>query len=289
MERGDVGFDPAPTRRTNMTNEAKTILGVFAHPDDESMGPAGRWRSTPQRDTGWLLSPPPTGGREALRGTAGDTANFARPAAVKPSRRQGFSARVPRFSWTGRWKTRSEHPRHRSGNHPNHQTGKTGCAHNISRVGISYHPDHRVVALALKGAYLGAGRRGWYSDAAVEALPPHAPSRLYYYTVRRSLIEKVAWPRNVYASTDDEITTLVDTAAFADVRWRAIQAHESQKDGPPFRILYEAGMFNEECFVRVFPSCAPESPGNRPDRRPAGGLTFDLDAAGRPRKPTRRA
>lgn len=120
--------------------------------------------------------------------------------------------------------------------------------------GISYHSDHRVIALALQGAFLGAGRRGWYSEDAVETLPPHAASRLYYYTLRRSLIDKVDWPRVVYASPDDEITTVIDTADFADVRWRAIRAHESQKDGPPFRLLYDAGMFAEECFVRVFPS-----------------------------------
>jgi N-acetyl-1-D-myo-inositol-2-amino-2-deoxy-alpha-D-glucopyranoside deacetylase/mycothiol S-conjugate amidase len=120
--------------------------------------------------------------------------------------------------------------------------------------GISYHADHRVVALALSGAFLGSGRSGWYADERVDALPPHAASKLYYYTVARSWIDKVDWPRTVYASPDEEITTVIDTEATADVKWRAIQAHKTQRNGPPFDKLYEAGVFAQESFVRVFPS-----------------------------------
>jgi LmbE family N-acetylglucosaminyl deacetylase len=94
----------------------------------------------------------------------------------------------------------------------------------------------------------------------VEALAPHATAKLYHYTLRRSWMERVAWPRSVYSSPDDEITTVVDTSEFAEVRWRAIRAHDSQKEGPPFELLYAAGMFSEECFVRVFPSRRPGEP-----------------------------
>jgi LmbE family N-acetylglucosaminyl deacetylase len=120
--------------------------------------------------------------------------------------------------------------------------------------GISRHPDHRVIALAVKGAFLGAARAGWYADAGVESFAPHETAKLYYYTVRRTAIAKLEWPRAVYASPDEEITTVIDTRATAEVRWRAIQAHDSQRGGPPFQRLRDAGLFTEECFVRVFPS-----------------------------------
>jgi LmbE family N-acetylglucosaminyl deacetylase len=123
--------------------------------------------------------------------------------------------------------------------------------------GISYHPDHRVLAMALVGAFMGSARAGWYVDPEVEALPPHRPSKLYHYTAIRSLIERIDWRRDVYASPDDEITTLIDTRAWADAKWEAIQAHDSQRDGPPFKAAYEAGVFAREAFVRVFPSWAP--------------------------------
>ena len=247
-----------------MMDSPKTILGVFSHPDDESMGPGGSLAKYAAEGHRVAFVTATDGGAGRLfderPGDSGELRATRRRETVKAARILGIEF-LGFLGWEdGRLKD------------SNILDIEVEIAKIIRREkpdvlitfhgsGISYHPDHRVIALALKGAYLGAGRRGWYSDAAVEALPPHAPSRLYYYTVRRSLIEKVNWPRNVYASADDEITTLVDTAAFADVRWRAIQAHETQKDGPPFRILYDAGMFNEECFVRVFPSWRPGEPG----------------------------
>lgn len=123
--------------------------------------------------------------------------------------------------------------------------------------GISRHPDHRVIALAVQGAFCGAARSGWYASDTVEALAPHAASKLYAYTIRRSAIASVDWPRDIYASPDDEITTIIDTRETAEVRWRAVLAHESQRNGPPFERLYEAGLFERECFVRVFPSPRP--------------------------------
>jgi LmbE family N-acetylglucosaminyl deacetylase len=119
--------------------------------------------------------------------------------------------------------------------------------------GISFHPDHRVLTLATIGAILGSGDPDWYRDCpAVPA--PHRPARLYAWVPNRAAPYWKDWPRRVYAATPAEITTVIDTAATADVKWRAIEAHASQRDGPPFRQLHEAGAFREECFVRLLPS-----------------------------------
>lgn len=126
--------------------------------------------------------------------------------------------------------------------------------------GISYHPDHRVLALAVMGAFLGAARSEWYADGDVASMPPHAPSKLYVYTPIDRAIRRERWPRRLYLSPDDEITTIVDTSAFADTRWAAIRDHASQQNGPPFKMLYEEGAFAEECFVRIFPSHRPGEP-----------------------------
>jgi LmbE family N-acetylglucosaminyl deacetylase len=120
--------------------------------------------------------------------------------------------------------------------------------------GISYHPDHRVVALALNGAFQGSAHPEWYSQNDTVRLPPHQPSKLYYYTVLKSALDAAEWPREVYASSEGEVTTVIDTTATADIKWEAIKAHATQRDGPPFTVLYEAGVFAKEAFVRVFPS-----------------------------------
>jgi LmbE family N-acetylglucosaminyl deacetylase len=260
--------------RTSMTKQRKTILGVFSHPDDESMGPGGTLAKYAAEGHRVAFVTATDGGAGRLfderPGDAGELRATRRRETVKAARILGIEF-LGFLGWEdGKLK----------------DTSILDIEVEIARVirrekpdvlitfhgsGISYHPDHRVIALALMGAFLGSGRRSWYADAGLETLPPHSPSKLYYYTLRRSLIEKVDWPRTVYASAA-EITTVVDTAAFADVRWRAIQAHETQKDGPPFRILYEAGMFNEECFVRVFPSWRPGEPGETglTDEAPTG-------------------
>lgn len=246
-----------------MTYKPRTILGVFSHPDDESMGPGGTLAKYAAQGHRVIFVTATDGGAGRLfderPGDAGELRALRRRETLKAARVLGIEF-LGFLGWhDGRLKE------------SNILDIETRIAEIIRRErpdvlvtfhgsGISYHADHRVTALALQGAFLGAGRRGWYTDAAAEALAPHSPSRFYFYTLRRSVIEKVEWPRLVYASPEDEITTVVDTSEFAEVKWRAIQAHESQQEGPPFRLLYDAGMFAQECFVRVFPSRRPGDP-----------------------------
>jgi LmbE family N-acetylglucosaminyl deacetylase len=135
--------------------------------------------------------------------------------------------------------------------------------------GISYHPDHRVMTLATMGAFLGAGDADWYRDGPAAGLPPHAPRRLYAMTLDRDAAYWEDFPRRTFRSPRTEIHAVIDTAATADVKWRAIEAHDSQRDGPPFRMLYERGAFREEYFVRLFP--APP-PGAAPETDLLAGL-----------------
>ena len=120
--------------------------------------------------------------------------------------------------------------------------------------GISYHPDHRVIAMALGAAFLGSGRGDWYRESEVTALAPHAASRLYHYTLPRGMYDAIEWRRETYFSPPAEVTTRIDTRAWADTKWRAIEKHATQRYGPPFEAAYKAGLFESETFVRVFPS-----------------------------------
>ncbi|MGH2571154.1 MAG: PIG-L deacetylase family protein, partial [bacterium] len=126
--------------------------------------------------------------------------------------------------------------------------------------GISFHPDHRIVSLATMGAFLGAGREGWYREEPLARLEPHAPDKLYGFVPPWEPGIWSKWPREIYRAFPDEITTVIDTAETADTKWEAIRAHHSQKDGPPFRVLWEAGAFRREAFVRIFPSPRPGDP-----------------------------
>jgi LmbE family N-acetylglucosaminyl deacetylase len=243
-----------------MTKAKRAILGVFAHPDDESMGPGGTFAK--YAALGHRVS--------FITATEGGAGRLHRERPVREEdraklrairRRETFEAAsilgiesLGFLDWEdGQLSSRNileieeifaalfrrEKPDVVVTFHPS---------------GISYHSDHRVITLAVMGAFLGARETSWYKGGGVAELPPHQPAKLYAYVPDREAPFWRDWPRQVYAASRDEITTVIDTRTTSDTKWRAIAAHASQQDGPPFRKLYEAGGFLEENFVRIFPS-----------------------------------
>lgn len=246
-----------------MSQSKKTILGVFAHPDDESMGPGGtlakyaaaghavKFISATDGGAGRLFEQRPADNTALREARRHETLVAAGILGVECLGFMGLEdGKLAGLNILDVELRIAEMIRRE----------KPDVLVTFHASGISYHPDHRVIALALMGAFHGAAHAGWYADAAVEGVPPHAASKLYFFTLVRSQLDRVEWPREVYASLDNEVTTAIDTRGTADVRWRAIQAHETQKNGPPFEALYNAGIFDQESFVRIFPTPCPGDP-----------------------------
>lgn len=245
----------------------RTILGVFCHPDDESMGPGGtlaKYASFGHRvavvtatdgGAGRLFAERPTddaGRAELRRLRRAETREACRILGIEHLGFLGLddgtlaAGSVLALEESLAALLRRERP---------------DVAITFHGSGISFHPDHRVLTLALAGAFLGAARADWYAGGEPAALPPHRTAKLYGYTVTESAIRREQWPRHVYLSPRDEVTTRIDTRDQVETRWAAIRAHATQEYGPPFRVLYEAGAFREECFVRMQPSFRPDEPG----------------------------
>jgi LmbE family N-acetylglucosaminyl deacetylase len=87
--------------------------------------------------------------------------------------------------------------------------------------GVSRHPDHIAVGKAATKAYkkLPEGDGG--------------PSKLYYVTLPASLVPN-ADELGVVTRPDDEVTTTIDITGFLDLKIQALSCHRSQQDAREF-------------------------------------------------------
>lgn len=238
----------------------RTLLGVFAHPDDESMGPGGTLaRYAAEGHRVLLLTATDGGAGRCFEERPADDAGREH---LKQVRRDETVAAVEILGiehlgflgWEDGALAARDVLRAEETIAAVIRREKADVVLTFHPSGISYHRDHRFMTHATIAAFLGAGRDHWYRDGAAAVLPPHAPSRLYAYVPYAGAPGWENWPREVYAAGDDEVTILLDTARYADTKWNAIQAHASQQYGPPFRDLYEAGAFRQEAWVRLWPT-----------------------------------
>lgn len=239
------------------------ILGVFSHPDDESMGPGGTLAKYAAQGHRVAFVTATDGGAGRLHEARPDE-DTGRTRLKTIRRSEALrAAEILGIESLGFWGwddgalaqrnlleveekivdlLRREHP---------------DVVMTFHGSGISYHPDHRVITMATIAAFMGSGRKNWYRNRDLAELPPYSASKLYAYVPMAGAPYWENWPREIYRADVSEITTRIDTKKTADTKWKAIQAHDTQKNGPPFLQLYEAGAFNEETFVRIFPSPRP--------------------------------
>ncbi len=86
--------------------------------------------------------------------------------------------------------------------------------------GISGHPDHKAIGTA--------------TTIAFEMLAESAggPQKLYYVTIPESALAEVGNEaiEGVITRPDDEVTTIIDISGHLDTKLRALAAHSSQQD-----------------------------------------------------------
>jgi len=246
-----------------VTPARRTILCVFAHPDDESMGPGATLAKLSRAGHRVLFVTATLGGAGRLFDERPGTPEGRERLMAKRREETAAAAKILGLEHLGflGWEDQGlaaldplfvEETIARFVRRTTPDVLLT-----FHGSGISYHADHRVLTLATMGAFLGSGHADWYRDEELRALPPHAPRKLYAYVPNGAAPYWKDWPRTVYRAAPTEITAVIDTSATADAKWDAVRAHESQSGGPPFRALYEAGAFREESFVRIFPSPRP--------------------------------
>lgn len=204
-----------------------TVLGVFAHPDDETFGPGGTLaRMAAEGHRVHILC--------ATRGEAGSIG-------VSASLGRSQLAAIRHREMEAACRVLGTEP-------PRILTFPDSGLARLERVtllrpvvgaireirpqlllsfhadGISGHSDHRTMtARALEG-FEAAADPGLWPDLG----PPHAPDRFWTYAVPESQARRVT-ARRIHAVPDDALDASIDTRAYLAVKHRAVAAHASQK------------------------------------------------------------
>ncbi|MFB0537666.1 MAG: PIG-L family deacetylase [Anaerolineae bacterium] len=104
------------------------------------------------------------------------------------------------------------------------------------------HPDHKAIHRHTKAAFCAAGDPTQYPEHLAEGLEPYAPQRLYYTAFPRSVLQKLIQKvkemglehpfgeidLESVGVPDEYCTTHVDVSAYLEVKEQARQCHRSQ-------------------------------------------------------------
>ncbi len=120
--------------------------------------------------------------------------------------------------------------------------------------GISGHPDHTAIGEATTEAFSLAGRAGYTAGPGSEDLKPHQPLRLFHVAASPATRECCRKGDAGFAAAG---LTAVDIAAFREVKVRAMQCHASQEQLFPAAPEVEAPrLHGREYFRLAWPATA---------------------------------
>jgi N-acetylglucosamine malate deacetylase 2 len=223
---------------------AKSILMVFAHPDDESFGCAGTIaKYTKQGIRVDLIC--------ATRGEKGTRADLPRGVATGVAREAELRAaaaitgirNIYFLGYIDASLKKADKKEVQGKVLDIMLSTKPEVVITFGPDGISGHADHIAIGKAATGAFIlySAGKNN--------------KSKLYYVTLPRSMIDATA--SDVAGRPDDEISTTINIADYRDLKIKAIAAHNSQLDAREFvQMLKEdkgSPFSRNEYYYRVFP------------------------------------
>jgi len=113
--------------------------------------------------------------------------------------------------------------------------------------GVTRHPDHVAVGRAATAAFHRVRRQEGY----------RYPRRLYYVALPESRRKVFRSGDALMYTPDEQITAAVDISRVLDVKLKAIACHKSQEDARSFLAHADewkaSGEMTQECFVRAWP------------------------------------
>lgn len=280
----------------NTKNSKYRLLGVFAHPDDESFGPGGtlaRYAAEGVDVHVLIMTDGAVGSVDPA--TAGEIKDLVETRAEELRQAvETLGATLHQFHYRD-----SGMPGTEANQHPDCllQADRSDVTERVVRLirelrphviithdptGGYFHPDHIRVNEIVTHAFQLAGNPSAYPQQLEAGLEPHRPQKLYYTALSRRFIEWAIrflrltgqdpsqFGRNndvdlTRLGTPDElIHTQIDVGDYMDVKAEAGAAHRSQGGGISFQ-RYLPGflvrrLFGQEEFIRAYPTPAPTAP-----------------------------
>ncbi len=220
-----------------------TLLAVFAHPDDESFGPAATLAKYVAQGVQVSL----------ICATHGEAGEISDPSLATPETLGQVREEELRCACRAIGIQELRFLGYRDGQmssyDPQEVQGRVVQAIRELRPqvvvtfgpdGISGHLDHITIGKATTDAFFSAGEAERFSEHMAEGLSPHKAEKLYYVAVPRSRFRAISL--DLPGTCDDRITTVIDVVPFLEVKKRALACHKTQL--PPNNIF--AQMSDEE-------------------------------------------
>jgi LmbE family N-acetylglucosaminyl deacetylase len=282
-------------------SEKRTLLAVFAHPDDESFGPGGTLARYAAEDVDVHLIC-------ATNGEAGIMskelmAGYSEPAARRIAELRCATSKLGLSGLHLLGYRDSGMAGSPDNDHPDclMQAAPEKVAARIAghirklrpQVVITFdpmggykHPDHIAVHRAVVIAFHAAGDPAAYPEQLAQGLMPHAPQKLYYVGFPRRMLRLIvrimpllgrdptAFGENgdinlaEIAQVDYPITTRIDVVDYLDTKNAAAACHRSQ-GGASRRLLGRlprwllSRFMSTEGFTRAHPNAEPAEPIER--------------------------
>lgn len=266
--------------------EQRSLMAIFAHPDDESYGVAGTLATYAARGVdvrlvcatkgeAGMISNPALAYRDNLGAVREEELrNACRVMGIHQPNMMGYRD-------SGMAGTKENHdPQSLNMAAPERVIGKLvylirelrpDVILTFDHEGVYGHPDHAAMSKYTEEAFQAAGDANRYPDQLMGDLKPHAPQRLFYVALPKSRVEALSKtiPRELrpddedinvddVGTPDEDVTVEMDIDAMYDTKREAIACHRTQQRPKDFfnRLSEDVRRkhFSKEHFTQALPA-----------------------------------